>query len=562
MQIPRVRVISRTYRHLQRYRQILGILVKYGFADLIQQIQLPQILQRGLRLFSHGLWEERMSRPERLRRAFEEMGPTFIKLAQILSTRPDLIPLSYAQELAKLQDQVPPFPFSQVEEILAQELKAPLREHFSQFQETPLAAASIGQVHRARLRSGKEVAVKVQRPRIREMISVDLEILMHLATLIERHVGDFGIQRPTAIVEEFGRILGRELDYTIEAAHLERFAWQFQGNPSIYVPQVYREVSTEKIFTMDFVSGIKVSELAELERRGWDRKVLAERGSNLILEQIFLHGFFHGDPHPGNIFILPDHVICFLDFGMMGTVSQSQRADFAELVLGYAQRDEGKILRALLKIVEWEEEPNRRRLERDVAEFVGIYLYRPLKELRIETMVKRLLELIHRHRLRIPSDIFLMMKALGTAEGVGSMLDPDFQLAEKMTPFLRRLQMDRLRPASILQGVWESGGEFLMLLKEIPGDIRDFLRQMKQGRIHVSFDHPEFEELSRRIHHSSNRIALALITASLFIGSGLMLQTQVGPTLGEIPLLGLAMLFLATVFGVGVLILTLRSQRR
>ncbi len=561
MLIRRSGMISRAYRHLQRYRQILAILAKYGFADLIQQIQVPRFLQSGLRLFARGRPEEKRTRSERVRQAFEEMGPTFIKLAQILSTRPDLIPLEFAQELAKLQDQVPPFPFPQVKEIIEHELKTSLQERFPAFEENPLAAASIGQVHRAVLRSGKEVAVKVQRPGIRETIEVDLEIMMHLATLIERHVKDWGIQRPTAIVEEFSRILEKELDYTIEAAHMERFAWQFQGNPSIYVPGVYREVSSERILTMDYVPGVKVSEVGRLESLGLDRKVLADRGADLILEQIFIHGFFHGDPHPGNIFILPDHVICFLDFGIMGTVPRAARIDFADLMRGYSRRDETKIVQALLKIVEWEGEPDRRSLERDVAEFVGIYFYRPLKEMRIDTMVKRLFELISRHRLRIPSDTFLMMKALGTAEGVGSQLDPEFQMAEKMAPFVRRLQMERLRPGQVFQGVWDSGEEFLMLLKEVPGDIRDFLRQMKQGRIRVSFEHPEFEDLARRIHAASNRIVLALITASLLIAAALMLRGNGGSSVLGTSLLGLFTFLLAVVLGVITLISILRSRR-
>lgn len=562
MRIRKGGIISRTYRHLQRYRQILTILAKYGFADLIQQIQVPHFLQSGLRLFSRGQSEEKHTRSERVRQAFEEMGPTFVKLAQILSTRPDLIPLEFAQELAKLQDQVPPFSFLQVREIIETELKSPLEEWFTQFDEVPQAAASIGQVHRAVLRSGNEVAVKVQRPNIRQTIEVDLEIMMHLASLIERHAKDWRIQHPTAIVEEFARILEKEMDYTIEAAYMERFAWQFQGNSSIYVPRVYREVSSERILTMDYVPGTKVSELSSLENQGLDRRVLAERGAELILEQIFIHGFFHGDPHPGNIFILPGHVICFLDFGIMGTVSRAARLDFADLILGYSRRDEAKIVQALLKIVEWDEHLDRRELERDVAEFVGMYLYQPLKELRVEAMVKRLFEIISRHRLRLPSDTFLMMKALGTAEGVGSMLDPDFQLAEKMVPFVRRLQLERLRPGQILQGIWDSGEELLMLLKEIPGDLRDFLRQIKQGRIRVSFEHPEFEDLSRRIKEASNRIVLALISSSLFIGSALILQGEAGPTVSGFSLLGLLTFLAAGVLAGSLLISLFRSRRR
>jgi len=563
MQIRKIGVVSRTYRHINRYRQILTILFKYGFGELVDRLHVGQYLEIGMQMISRSRRErvEKLTRSERIRMTFEELGSTFIKLAQILSTRPDLIPPEFAQELAKLQDQVPPFPFAQVREIVEAELKAPIEEKFQHFEEAPLAAASIGQVHRARLQSGEEVVVKVQRPGIRHRIEVDLEILLHIATLIERHVEELGIQRPTRIVEEFARTLGREIDYTIEASQTERFARQFLGNATIYVPRIYREATTERILTMEYIPGIKASEVTALDQQGFDRKIIASRGTDLILEQVFHHGFFHADPHPGNVFLLPDNVICYLDFGMMGSVDRQARDNFADLVYGYVCRDESKIAQALLKIIEWDAEPDRRALEKDIADFIAMYLYRPLKELRIANISKALLALITRHRLRLPPDIFLMIKALTTAEGVGVALDPDLDMAEKAAPFIKRIKMERLHPRRIIGEFLDSGGDLIQLLKEIPGEMSDILKQVKQGKVKIGFEHRGLENFAFHINRSSNRIAFSLLISSLIIGSSLIIRTEIGPYLFGFPLLGLLGFTIAGIFGIWLLISILRSGR-
>ena len=451
MFVPKIGIVSRTYRHANRYRQILTVLFKYGFGDLVDRLKVAQYLEVGMQMVSKKRRErvEKLTKSERVRMALEELGPTFVKMGQILSTRPDLIPVEFIQELSKLQDSVPPFPFSQVREIFESEIKSPIEKIFEKFDEVPLAAASIGQVHRARLKSGEEVIVKIQRPGVRTTIEVDLEILLHLATLMERHVEELEIHRPTGIVEEFSRTLEREIDYTVEASNAERFARQFVGNSSVYVPRIFREASTKRILTMEYIDGIKASEIDKLDKGEFDRKIIASRGADLILEQVFKYGFFHADPHPGNIFILSDNVICYLDFGMMGRVDRYARDNFADIVYGYVRRDESKIADALLRIVEWDKEPDRRVLERDIADFVELYLYKPLKELRIEDLFHQLLELITRHRLQLPPDMFLMVKALAQVEGLGLVLDPDFDMTEKAAPFIKRLKLERLSPKRV-----------------------------------------------------------------------------------------------------------------
>lgn len=563
MLLRQIGAFSRTYRHINRYRQILTVFLKYGFGDLIERLNIGQYLEFGRRLIfrGHRAKAEKLTRAERLRLACAELGPTFIKLAQILSTRPDLIPLEFVQELAKLQDQAPPFPFAQVKEIIEDEFKIHLENRFANFTSTPLAAASIGQVHRARLQSGEEVVVKVQRPGIRQLIEVDLEILFHLAILMEKHIEELARQKPTRIVEEFAGVLEKEIDYEVEAANLERFAQQFLGHPYIYVPRLYRDACSGKVLTMEYISGIKASEIHLLDQEGLDRKEIAARGADLILEQIFRHGFFHADPHPGNVFVLPGNRICYLDFGMMGSVDRQGREDFADLIYAYVRRDERKIVSALLKIVEWEEEPDRRALERDIANFIAKYLGRPLRELRVANILKDLLHLISRHHLRLPPDIYLMGKALATAEGVGVALDPDMDMASKAAPFIKQLKMDRFSPQRVWKDFFDTGEDLLQLLKEIPGDLRDILRQIKQGKSKIGLDLRGLSQFSTLIDRASNRLAFSLLVSSLIISSSLILSTNIGPFLFGLPILGILGFGIAGIFGIWLLISILRSGR-
>ncbi|MBW2630393.1 MAG: AarF/ABC1/UbiB kinase family protein [Deltaproteobacteria bacterium] len=563
MLIRKIGIVSRTYRHMNRYRQIITVLFKYGFGDLVDRLHVGQYLEIGMQMVSRKRRErvEKLTRSERLRMALEELGPTFVKMGQILSSRPDLIPVEFIEELSKLQDSVPPFPFSQVREIIEAELTSPIDGIFQRFEETPLAAASIGQVHRAQLKDGEDVIVKVQRPGIRTTIEVDLEILLHLAILIERHIEEWEIHRPTRIVEEFARSLEKEIDYTIEASNAERFARQFIGNSSVYVPRIFMETTTKQVLTMEFINGIKASEIDKLDNDGLDRNIIASRGADLILEQVFKHGFFHADPHPGNVFIMPDNVICYLDFGMMGRVDRYAREHFADIVYGYVRRDESKIADAILKVVEWDIEPDRRILERDISDFVESYLYKPLKELHIGDIFQKLLELIINHGLRLPADIFLMIKAMAQVEGLGLVLDPDFDMTQRATPFIKHIKLERLSPKRVVGDFFESGGDLVQLLKDIPGELRTILKQLRQGKASIVFEHRGLENVISGLDRSSNRIASSLIISSLIIGSSLIIRTKIGPFLFGFPILGLAGFSIAGIFGIGLLISILRSGR-
>lgn len=563
MFVYKIGTIGRTYRHIQRYRQILAVLFKYGFGDLVDSLGIERYLETGLKLVFRKRKEkiEAFSRAERVRMAMEELGTTFIKMGQILSTRPDLLPVEFIKEFPKLQDSVPPFPFSDVKRIIENELKKPLESVFSSFDKHSLAAASIGQVHRARTVDDKEVAVKIQRPNIHKIIEVDLEIMLHLATLIERHLAGWDIHRPTKIVREFARTLEKELDYGLEAAHMERFSVQCAGDPTVYVPMMYREISTARVLTMEYTGGVKVSDIDRLEEEGLDRRKIAQTVFDLIMKQVFVHGFFHADPHPGNIFILPGNVICYLDFGMMGRINIKSRENFADLLISIVRRDAAKATNALLALVISDEKPDYYSLERDVAEFMDQHCYQPLKELELGRLLYQLLEMVARHRLSIPPDLFLMIKTLSTAEGVGLMLDPDFDFAKQASPYVQQIQADRLSPRRIARDMADSGAEALHLLREIPGEVREILKLTRQGKIKLEFEHRGLEPMLSTYDRISNRIAFAIVLASLIIGSSLIVLSGIPPRWHEVPVIGLIGFLVAGVMGFWLLISILKRGR-
>ncbi|HDL54299.1 MAG TPA: AarF/ABC1/UbiB kinase family protein [Proteobacteria bacterium] len=548
---------------MQRYRQILTVLFKYGFGDLVDSLNVEQYLEIGLQMVSRKRRKktEKLTKAARLRIALEELGPTFIKLGQILSTRPDFLPVEFIKELEKLQDDVPPFPGVQAKTIIESELGRPIEDVFEHFEESPIASASLGQVHRARLADGEIAAVKVQRPDIRKTIEVDLEILLHMATLMEKHLEGWEIHKPTRIVAEFSSSLEKELDYNIEASHMEMFARNFPDDPTVYVPKVFHEATTKRILCMEYIEGIKPSDIQGLEESGLDRKAIASRGGDLIMKQIFVHGFFHADPHPGNLRILPDNVICYLDFGMMGRIDRQARENFAELAIGVIKRDEVKASEALLKLTHFPEKPDIRLLQRDVAEFMEQHFYGPLKDLDLGTLLHQLLNIVSRHHLGLYPELYLMLKAMSTVEGLGRLLDPDFDITGQAAPFIRRIRMERINPRRIFDEVTNSGAEILRLLKEIPGELSEILHLAGEGKIKMEFEHTGLEPLLSSHEKNSNQLAFAIVLASLVIGSSLIVLSDVPPKWHEIPVIGLAGFLVAGMMGFWLLVSILKRGK-
>jgi ubiquinone biosynthesis protein len=448
-----------------------------------------------------------------------------------------------------------------VEEIFFAETAKKPPDLYYRFAEEPIAAASIGQVHRATLKDGRDVVVKVQRPDIEQIIAVDLEILTHLATLAEMYFEEVQGHRPTAIVQEFARNLESEIDYTVEVANIQRFATQFAGNPTIHVPAVHRELSSQRILTMENIKGIKASRVESLQQKGMDLRLLAARGCNLMMEQIFVHGFFHADPHPGNIFVLPDNVVCFIDFGMMGRLTLQNREDFTDLLIHIVSRHDRKLTDSVLKLTNHYGEVDRDALSRDLAEMLDRYLYLPLKELETGKILHHLLDLVSRHRIYFKPNLYLMMKAISTVEGVGLALDPELELIRLAEPFLRRIKNDRLRLGRIADETGLTTAEYLELIRVLPDELRAILRQIRQGKMKLEFEHLGLDKLRAGMDQVSNRISFAIVLAALIIGSSVIVHSNLPPRWNGIPIIGLLGFLVAGVMGFWLLVSIIRHGK-
>ncbi|MFH1155732.1 MAG: AarF/ABC1/UbiB kinase family protein [Pseudomonadota bacterium] len=551
-------IVGRTYRNINRYRQILTILFKYGFGNIVDVLKIDQYLEIGLQMISRTRRErvERLTRAERVRLLVEELGPTFIKFGQILSTRPDLIPLDFIYELEKLQDDVPSFPFDEVRGILAAEFHDP-KTVFATMEDEPFASASIGQVHLATLKSGEKVAVKIQRPGIWKLIKVDLEIMHHLATLMERHIEDLSFFRPVKIVEEFASTLEKELDYSLEAANMERVAVQFMVDPTVRIPKVYLDKSTPRVLTMEYIQGIKISDIKTLDEQGMDRKILTSRGADLILKQVFENGFFHADLHPGNLFVLPDNVIGLVDFGMMGFIDRRTREVFIDLIASVVSQNVPMSCRLLLELTEYDEEPDSRLLERDLASFISQYLSRPLKHINMGHLLQDLLKITSIHQLRLYPDTFLMMKSFASVEGVAQLLDPDFDMVAHAAPFIRRIKMARMSPKRVGEDLSRISVESLQFFQEAPREALDIVRQIRKGKFVLGFEIQHLDRILAARGRDNTRLSLAVIIAALIIGSSMLLCLKVSPQVFGVSLLGLGGLVAAGFLG---LLLFARSR--
>ncbi|MGD0815749.1 MAG: AarF/ABC1/UbiB kinase family protein [Verrucomicrobiota bacterium] len=549
-------------QHVQRFRTIIAVFLKYGYEDLAQRLPLPSALRLPFRKMRQTQEEISLaSGPERLRRAFEELGPAFVKLGQLLSTRSLLLPPPFIAELSKLRDQVPPIPFDQVLTVLNAELGGPPANFFTTIEEEPVGSASMAQVHRAVRLDGGNCVVKVQRPGIENIVRVDLEIMAHLAALLEDHVEGWKVHRPTAVVAEFARQMEQELDLTAEAAHIERFAHQFAGEPAIRVPKVFPETSTRRVLTMEYIEGIKASRLDLLAAAALDGKVVATNITDLMMKQIFEHGFFHADPHPGNIQILPGNVICFLDFGMMGFLDLKTREMFAQFVIGIAQRDEGATAAALLKLAHAELDPFRPGFEADVAEFMHQHFYRSIGEMVFGKLVQNLFHLTRKHDLTLPADLSTVLKALSLMESLVCQLDPGHDILGQAKPFMQRVRIRQLGPRRFLRDWREFGGEAATFLREMPLEIRRVMAMVKEGRTRLMVHHHGLEPLINTLERIINRLAFALVLSSLIIASSVIVHARVPPIWHGMSVPGVLGYMVAGLMGFWLLIAMVRHGK-
>lgn len=556
--------INRNIRSIRRYRNILGILIKYGFGHVVEQLNIDYYLELGRRLVTFGGAPreiERLSQPVRMRLAMEELGPTFVKLGQLLSTRPDIVPREYIEEFRKLQDMVPSFPFEEVKAQIQRELGHSAGELFAELAPVPIAAASIAQVHRGRLKSGEAVVVKIRRPGIDKVVETDLDILSGLAFLVERHIPASEIYDPTGIVKEFRRTIQREMDFAREGHTIDRFAANFAGDPAVHVPKVYWEQTAETVLTMEFVDGIKISELARLTEAGYDLKAIARNGADAFLKQVLVHGFFHGDPHPGNLFILPGNTICMLDYGMVGRLGENLKFQLVDLLVAVLQRDADSVISQLLYSGELMDEANIRHLRRDLNEFIDDYYEVPLQEIKVGRLLSEFVEILTRYRIKFPSDLMLLAKALVTIEGVGRQLDPDFDMISHLRPFMEKLLHERVAPGSLTRELLRTTKAYGALMKNLPRDLKEFINRVNRNKFKIDLEHRGLEKLITDLDKSSNRISFSLLIAALVVGSSIIMQTDKGPMLLGFPALGFLGYSIAGVLGLWLAIAILRSGR-
>ncbi len=561
--IKKLGVLSRAYRHFNRYRQIIVILVKYGFDDVVSMLRIDKLIEIGSRIIStdEKVILEKLTRAERVRLALEELGPTFIKLGQILSSQPGLVPVEFIDELSKLQDDVPPASFEKIVDIFQDEFGKHPEQLFEFIDKKAIASASIGQVYKARLFNGDNVAVKVQRPGIQRVIAIDLEIMLHMATLLEQYIEEMALHSPVKVVEEFARTLGKEIDYSIEAKNIKRFQSQIKGNTDVYVPEVYNDYSSKRILTMEFINGVKISDVRQLDQKGYDKQLIIKRGANLTLSQIFNHGFFHADPHPGNIFVLENSVVCLIDFGMVGVIDRKTREIFVDLIAGIVNEDLSLAAKALLNLTTWEKRPDPRLFEKDIAEFIIKNISEQLQEIEIAVFLKDLLDIVSRYELRIPPDLFLMMKAMATVDGIARQLYPEFDMIKQVKPFLIKISLSRFYPMRVINDLIGVSRTVNHFMQQFPADILEISRLIKNDRLLLKIEHQGYKELFSTIDQVVNRISFSIIIAALLIGSSLIIKADVPPVFMGVSMIGLVGFVFAGILGGWLLIAILRSGR-
>ena len=560
----RLGAITQKIHDVQRLRRIMQVLVRHGFGYLISRLNIDQhIVGRGLFRFTpvKKLDTLDLPLPVRIRKVLEELGPTFIKLGQILSTRPDLIPLDLCKEFEKLQDDVPQFEYGKVEEQIKNELGSVVDELFDNFSHEPLAAASLSQVHTGKLKTGEKIIVKVQRPDIERVIMADLNILHTLANLAERYIQESRPYNPVEVIREFRKTVLKEIDFRIETNNIERFRRNFKEDDTIHIPRVFHNLSTKRVLTAERVEGIKVSDLGAIEKAGLDRKQIAINGANAVLKQVFVDGFFHADPHPGNIFVLEGNRIAFLDFGQVGRIHQKAKGQIANLLTAVIERDTTEIVEAFTAIGIVGKGVDIGKFELDVVDIVDHYYGIPLRELRMGQFLIEIIDIVSENRIKVPPDLFLLAKTLITIEGVGKKLDPEFDMVAQTKPFAERLMRDRYSPKLIARDIRKLLIAAAGLTKSFPKDFAEILKKIKSGTLRIEFEHKGLENLTLQMDKVSNRIAFSLIIAALVVGSSLIMQTDKGPILFGFPILGIMGFLITGVMGLWLAVAILRSGR-
>ena len=509
-----------------RQRQIAEVLARYGLDYLANAVGLERLFARERALRGRKPREEHTP-PEALRLALEELGPTFIKLGQLLSTRADLLSPEYRTALAKLQDAAPAIPTDVVREIIAAELHTSTSDAVASFHAEPLACASVGQAHSATLQDGTEVVVKVRRPNVVEVMDQDLEIIQNFAARASRRSKTAARYDVAGLADEFVQTLRAQLDYLQEARNAERFAANFAGDSSVQIPRVFWDLTTSRVITLERIRGMKVTDIAALDEAGLDRHDLAQRAARIVAKMVFEDGFFHADPHPGNFFIEPDGRVGIVDFGMVGTLDDALRGQLSRLLTGFLRQDPDRLADALLALGTSTETVDRARLREDLAGLLERYFPRSIGEISLRSALGDVLVIVRRHGLRLPPDLALLLTVLLVAEGLVAVLDPDFRFAEALAPYARRQLLAQVTPAAVRQRVEEFGADLAELAADFPGRLDRLLKTVESEGLEVRLRTDELEALLTRAERIGNRIAVAVLAAATIDGlAGLAVERR------------------------------------
>ena len=554
-----------TVRDLGRLQEIAGVLIRYGFGDMVRRIGMSAALERTGRMLH---WDDpeamaHMAPPERVRCAMQDLGPTFVKLGQVMATRVDLLTPEWTSELGKLQNAVPALPFAQVRPQLVEDLGADPEAVFERLEETPLAAASLAQTHRAWLADGSAVVLKVRRPGIRDTVEADLRLMARLAEIVEERAPDLRRYHPAEVVQQFSASLRRELDFAAEGRNAERIAANFAGHDEVVVPRVYWEWTSERLNVQECLQGIAGTDLAAVDAAGLDRAQLAATGADIVLKMVLEDGFFHADPHPGNIFYLPDGRIGVIDFGMVGRVSEQRRFQIVQLLHGLVERESAPVADVLMEWGEGGGEVDEARLQADVGAFVDQYRGVPLKDLHMGLMLTDVTTILRDNGLSLPPDLALMIKAFLTLEGMGRQLDPDFDMAGAARPFLQRVVLQRYSPRTLLKRGRRTALDAMELVGDLPRELRRLLRTARRGRLHLQVEVTSLKAFGEQVDRAANRLTMGVITAALVVGSSIVMNSAGGGVSSRWLLaLGVLGFVGAGLIGLWILLSIWRSGRR
>ncbi len=551
-----MRPLARRVRSLQRYRQVVGVLARHGFGSALEYLSVHRRLALPRAELQPEI-EPLHSPAEHLRLAIEELGPTFVKLGQMLSTRSDLLPEPFIEELRKLQDSVPPTPWSEIRAVMEQELGCPPEEVFQNLDPNPIGSASLSQVHAATLPDGTAVAIKVQRPGIRDIVETDLEILHDLAALAQRTpMGE--LYDAEAVAEDIAFMLLNELDFRREGRNAEQFRQNFADEPKVHIPRIYWDYTTPRMLVMERVHGIKVDEVEALRAAGHDTRQIALDASRLIIKEVLEDGFFHADPHPGNYLVEADGRIGVLDFGMVGTLSEDDRINLTRLYVAVIRQDTHSILNVFARMGALSSRTDRPRLIRATERLIGKYRGRTLRESSFAEFWSDLTELMRQHHVRLPTNLWLVGKTLAMLEGIGRQLDPDYDLFAVSEPFVRQLAKQVWRPHLSTRDLLEQVDTWRYLMRELPVLVMQWLQGVERGKVPVEAQIGASPETLDRLDAMITRLSLSILVAAFIVGLALLL-----PATREIPFAP-ALTFLgflgATLLGVWLLISILRRR--